>query len=226
MGVCLLACAVLATVIMMGSAPASAWMVGDSIPIGYQLKINSTAVFRTGKDIWTPLPADFGPRFGVDRHVLIPSADYIFDENRISIRFKLERGLEKMSKWILVKRTTPKMVASNIGGRHQKILSAERHLARVIFDFGYQSGGSTDAALNKITSLRIYARFSDVPQTTIALEYMWTEHRRYNPHQALTVAYVVSVVVVIAMVHRLLNSSILPLGRDGRVRKMVVVENK
>lgn len=212
-----------ALVVMMCGAPASAWMVGDTIPIGYQLKINSTAVFRSNQDTWTPLPADFGPRFGVDRHVLVPSADYVFNENRISIRFKLERGLEKMSKWILVKRTVPKMVAS-AAGRHQKILSAERHLARVIFDFGYQSGGNTDAALNKITSLRIFARFSDVPQTTIAMEYQWSEHRRFNPHKALTMAYVLSIVAVIGILHRLLNSSILPLGRDGKARKLVVVQ--
>eukprot|EP00744_Colponema_vietnamica_P016473 GILI01023116.1.p1 GENE.GILI01023116.1~~GILI01023116.1.p1 ORF type:complete len:216 (-),score=28.91 GILI01023116.1:67-714(-) len=207
----LLLCALVSNLLIIS---AFAWSDGDTVPMSYQLKVNAST---SGLGEWAPIPLDFVPRFGFNRHVQLPSLDFLSSAQHVSIRFRIDRGLDKMTKWITVKRIVPMAPISD----KNKKAPAESHLNRVTFKFGYQSG-----VFNRFTSVKVHASHSENSVPTIALEFDWDEHRRFNPHRAITVTYALSIIAVILLAHRLLTKNILPVGKSGQAKKLVVVDTR
>lgn len=196
---------------------AAAWSNGDTIPMSYQLKVNASA---SGVGEWTKMPLDFVPRFAIHRNVQLPSLDFLDSAMHVSIRFRMDRGLDKMTKWITVKRTIPINAEAALKAG-KKNIPKESHLNRITFKFGFQSG-----VFNRFTSLKVHASHSENAVPTITLHYDWDEHRRFNPSRAITAVYVVSIIAVIALTHRLLTKNILPVGKSGQAKRLVVVDQR
>ena len=163
------------------------WTTGDVIPLTASIRVNGSLASHA-----TPfeVPLDFSPRFGVDKVSLLPSADYSSHETDVLIKFELGRGINRGTKWLTLKK-----IGEGEGAK-------ESHMTSVVFKFGYQAG-----AVGHLTSFKAFATFSERPHETIMLKYEWDEHRAYNPHTALTVVSVLSILSLIVVAHRMVGDS-------------------
>lgn len=191
-----LTCALLALLIgCLLPSGASAWSQGDIVPVSVWIRIN-----KTNPNVATPIPNDFCPRFALNKIVQVPSIDYGSTESDVALKFEIGRGINRGTKWLALKQ-----LPSPTNG-----LTAQKHLTMVVFKFGFQVG-----AFGRFTSFKALASYSDKPHETITLKYEWDEHRSYNPHVALTVVSVVSVVAMVFLAHRITADSLATIMKKG-----------
>ncbi|CUG92928.1 membrane-associated protein, putative [Bodo saltans] len=164
-------------------SPVAAWSHGDLVPVNVYLRINGSYPSTPS----TTIPYDFCPRFGWNKLVEIPSADYGSNETDIAIRFEIGRGVNRQTKWMPLKE-----LPSPTNG-----IKTAKHLTMVIFYFGFQVG-----AFGRFTSFKAVATYSEHAHEVIIIKYEWDEHRSYNPHIALGVVSAVSLVGFLMLVHK------------------------
>lgn len=183
----------------------NAWSPGDILPLTASIRVNGSLASQA-----TPfeVPIDFAPRFAVNKVAQLPSADYSSRETDVLIKFELGRGINRGTKWLTLKKLPS---SSTMNGK-------ESHMTSVVFKFGYQAG-----AVGHLTSFKAFATFSERPHETILLKYEWDEHRAYNPHTALTVVSIVSIVGLIVVAHRLLGDSY---SFARKMKNLVVVRER
>lgn len=164
-------------------APVRAWSPGDLVPVNVFLRINGS--YPTTPT--TAIPYDFCPRFGWNKLVQIPSADYGSSETDVSIRFEIGRGVNRQTKWMPLK---------ELPGPTNGIKTA-KHLTMVIFYFGFQVG-----AFGRFTSFKAVATYSEHAHEVITIKYEWDEHRTYNPHTALGVVSAAAFAVCLILLQK------------------------
>jgi hypothetical protein len=184
---------------------AEAWSVGDTVPVNVWIRINQTMPKSPNS-----IPLDFCPRFARPKIVQIPSIDYGSHETDVAIRFEIGRGLNRQTKWMALKQVP---TATNY-------VKQEKHLTMVVFRFGFQLG-----SVGRFTSFQAFATYSEKPHETITIHYEWDEHRAYNPHIALTVVSIVSLVLMVLLMHRI-SSDTLFRSKSKGIQKISVVRDR
>lgn len=175
--------------------------------------------------------------------------DKALQQSDLAFRFSVGRGLHKESTWLPLaarKKYTRKLSETLVGRLHEiqaaqaADAAAERqrdeeaaeamdntaaaaaaqkvqYLSRVTFFFGYRKGN-----LQKMTSFSIAAQYSSEVKPDVELQFLWSEHRPYNPNRAVTlcsaVAVLVSMITVLAVFHPSSRSMLLFSQRIVAVR--------
>ncbi|KAG5479352.1 hypothetical protein LSCM1_04610 [Leishmania martiniquensis] len=92
-----------------------------------------------------------------------------------------------------------------------------QYLSRITFLFGYRKGD-----LQKMTSFSVKAYYSPEVKPGVELQFLWSEHRPYNPNRAVTlcsiVAVLASMITVLAVLHPSSRSALLFSQRIVSVR--------
>ncbi|KEG07799.1 hypothetical protein DQ04_08791010 [Trypanosoma grayi] len=207
-----------------------AWNFGESLPVTVHMRlqretphaavarddaddaddiIDAAAAAGEGQQYTRQLPPDSCPRFGINKRVHHPakllfsyarnaSAGPVQSLSSVALRFQLERGLKKGTAWLpLLKGTRRRSPTA-----HENQLPRDDdtlYLSTVVFKFGFQGG-----TFNRITSFHAHTIYSAKLHDEIELQYHWDEHRAYNPHRALSVCAVTSVLTAVVVLHIIL----------------------
>ncbi|KAK7200167.1 hypothetical protein NESM_000067400 [Novymonas esmeraldas] len=161
----------------------------------------------------------------------IMEADATLQQSDFAFRFSVGRGLQKESTWLPLAARKSFMnvlsatlaarlhaeqaaqVADTAAERQRGTLGAEdvdpvvaqearrvQYLSRVTFFFGFRKGD-----LQKMTSFSITAQYSPEVKAGVEIQYVWNEHRAYNPNRAVTlcsaVVVLVSMITMLAVFH-------------------------
>lgn len=159
-----LALALLVAACVLAATPATAWSVGDALPLYLDIKANHTHVRRRA------LPHQLCPRFGIDHEAKLPSLDFDDQFSLVKLRIEFGRGLHRRSQWITVKNT--KELPN--GERNS------RHLEKLTLNFQYRAG-----VFGRFRRFSYVESFSHKPQPHITLAYRWTVVAENSPHAAI-----------------------------------------
>ncbi|AYU78498.1 hypothetical protein LdCL_210008500 [Leishmania donovani] len=175
--------------------------------------------------------------------------DTALQQSDLAFRFSVGRGLHKESTWLplAARKKYTSQLSETLAGRLHEMQAAQaadaaaerqrdkeaaeamdntaaaaaaqkvQYLSRVTFFFGYRKGD-----LQKMTSFSIAAQYSPEVKPGVELQFLWSEHRPYNPNRAVTlcsaVAVLVSMITVLAVFHPSSRSMLLFSQRIVAVR--------
>ena len=218
----------------------AAWSVGDVVPLSVSFRFNGSNTATA----FEPIDNTYNPRFAVSRSVEVASLDFSRGYPYVSLQFLLERGLNRRTKWIVLKRMSNVSATMDAAGglgaevdhmeqsqQHLRDVfgmgssgatstgKKEVHLAQLRFEFGFQSG-----LIHRFTSFKVTPLFSSQPQVSILLRYEWHEHRSFNPRRALLCVTLLVFGGLVLVVHHVVSQA---LGDSkGRFRGMIVVHER